>query len=133
MVNKISNINVNEASKIIQEAKKSLSTHIAEINGKNIQSWIDYSKEIEIAFKFPTCRSESIDFYLDFMRDLDWLEKDAYILMIHNYEMFLINDLSTKKMIMDDFNEIIFPWWQEEVVSCVVGGKIKPFNVYAVE
>ena len=67
------------------------------------------------------------------MRDLEWLGKDEYALIIYNYENFLEQDLSLKKVIMDDFAESIMPWWQDEVETCVVGGKAKPFNVYIVD
>jgi hypothetical protein len=95
--NKIYNINVEDVDKIVQEANASNNLHLAEVQGKEIQSWKDYIKKIENIFKFPTSCTNNIDRYLDWIRDLDWLKKDSYILIIYDYKSFLEQDLSLKK------------------------------------
>jgi len=66
------------------------------------------------------------------MTDLDWLGKKSYILIIHDYSKFLMQDLECKKMIMEIFNDEILPWWQKNIEKYVINGKSKPFNVYLV-
>ena len=131
--NKIYHVSVDDVIKIVQEAKNSDNSHIVEISGAEIQSWEDYICKIEEAFSFPTPWTRTIDSYDDWMRDLDWLGKDSYILVIHDYKNFLGQDLSLKKTIMEGFSDLILPWWQNEVEICAVGDKAKPFNIYLVD
>ena len=131
--NKIHAVDSDSVAKIVQKAKISTNTYLVEIQGKEIQSWKDYIAEIEEKFEFPTSCISSIDRYLDWIRDLGWLKKDSYVLVIYDYKNFLEQDISLKKMIMEDFGDCILPWWQEEVKICVAGGKEKAFNVYIVE
>ncbi|MDI7743145.1 barstar family protein [Lysinibacillus fusiformis] len=104
-----------------------------ELEGANIQSWEDYISEIEHKFKFPSSCTDSIDRYLDWMRDLDWLEKEKYILVINNYKYFLKDSKELKNDIIRDFKETILPFWQTEVKDVIVDGKPKTFMVYLVE
>jgi len=131
--NKIHHVDAIEASKIIQEAWSSTSLHLVELQGKEIQSWVDYISRIENAFKFPTKCEDIMDRYFDWIRDLEWLGKDGYVLIIHDFKSFLKLDLPLKKMIIDDYAEIILPWWQEDVEKYVGNGKAKPFNIYLID
>lgn len=117
---------------IIQEMGMKPSIYLVEIDGANIQSWRDFISEIEEKMKFPTTCIDSIDRYLDWIRDLSWLNSDGYVLIIYNYSQFLLNDLRIKELIMDSFKDTVLPWWQGEVEKFVVDGKAKPFNVYLV-
>jgi hypothetical protein len=67
------------------------------------------------------------------MRDLSWLRKEEYILIIHDFHDFLKNDLHLREIIVEDINDTILPFWEHEVEHCVVEGKAKPFNVYFVD
>jgi hypothetical protein len=67
------------------------------------------------------------------MRDLEWLNKKGYVLIIYNYKNFLNQVFSYRPTIVNGFAELILPWWQKEVEYCVVGGKTKTFNVYLVD
>ncbi|GAB1530034.1 MULTISPECIES: barstar family protein [Brevibacillus] len=121
----------------IESLKVELATtegfHIVEMSGANIQSWKDYISEIQMKFKFPTSCLDSMDRYLDWIRDLDWLDKDGYVLIIYGYSDFLKDDPRLKKEIITDFTDVILPFWQEEVKEVVVEGKAKSFMVYLVE
>ena len=130
--NKVYKIDVEEVAEILQRVQGSVNSYLVEICGNEIQSWEDYINKIEVAFRFPTQCTNNIDGYNDWMRDLDWLGKDSYVLIIHGYKKILKRNPDLKKIIMEDFANLILPWWQEEVESCVVEGKAKSFNVYLV-
>ncbi|MBP2000770.1 hypothetical protein J2Z69_001801 [Paenibacillus shirakamiensis] len=106
---------------------------VVELNGSEIQSWEDYALAIQQNFRFPTSCTDSIDRYLDWIRDLSWIEREKYILVIHQYDKFLQQNPKLKNDILADFTDIILPFWQEEVESVVVGGKAKTFMVYLVK
>ena len=106
---------------------------IAEIDGSNIKDWKDYAHAIEKAMRFPTPCDKVYDVYLDWIRDLDWLNSEEYLLIINNYGKFMMDDNDMKREIAKDFEEIILPWWSGEITQYVVDGKAKPFNVYLVD
>jgi len=136
MKNKIFNITTAEIEGIKSKVEQDSTGFLAEIDGKYISTLEEYLSCVSELFRFPMLSDDyklSWDGYLDWIRDLDWLGKDSYTLIIHDYKSFLANDLELKKMIMDDFEEIILPWWQEDVEKFCVGGKAKPFNVYLVD
>ncbi|MDR0197904.1 MAG: barstar family protein [Oscillospiraceae bacterium] len=136
MQNKIHHVNALEAAEIAQKTRDSGNLHLVEIQGKKIQSWEDFYQKMEEGFRFPTI-SVNYNAYLDWIEDLDWLGKDGYVLIIHDYKNFLEQDLLLKDRIMEGFADMILPWWQgddeDSVVHCVVGGEAKPFNVYLVD
>ena len=107
--------------------------HVVEIDGKHIQSWEDYILEIETKMRFPTTCIDSIDRYLDWITDLEWLGKNSYVLIIYNFADFMENNPDIKNLIIKRFKEHILPWWQEDVEEFSAGGKRKPFNVYLVD
>ncbi len=106
---------------------------IAEIDGANVKSWEDYAAHIQKEFQFPTSCLDSIDRYLDWMRDLSWLEKEGFVLIITNYSEFMAENFRLKNDIILDFKEIILPFWEKEVEDVVVEGVVKPFVVYLVD
>jgi hypothetical protein len=106
---------------------------VAEMDGSCINNREDYFRSINTILCFPTPVNRLFDAYLDWMRDLDWLNAEGYLLIITNFSEFLKNDPALKAEIIDDFSKIIFPWWEEEVERCSVGGKAKPFNVILVD
>ena len=134
--NGIYRIDTSEAVKIAQKAGNSGDMLLLELQGKEIQSWEDYINVLDEVIRFPTsCLvwGYGVNRYHDWMRDLDWLEKEGYVIIIHDYGRFLEREPVVKKQIMDDFSDLILPWWQADVENCVVEGKAKPFNVYLVD
>jgi len=133
MRNKIYHVKIEDAEKIAREAKLSTKLLLMELWGKEIQSWEDYVNKLDEYVSFPTSCVNGIygvNRYHDWIRDLDWLGKDGYVLIIYDYEAFLEQTPSLKEKIMRDFSDLILPWWEEEVERCVVGGRAKPFNIY---
>lgn len=53
--------------------------------------------------------------YLDWIRDLEWLNKEAYVLIINDYNLFMRNNTDLKNEIISDFKEVILSFWQDEV------------------
>ncbi|MCL2013116.1 MAG: hypothetical protein FWG75_10070 [Cystobacterineae bacterium] len=119
-----------EALKPVLQADPSL--FLAEIDGNMATHLSAYLSWASKRFGFPRPASK-IDAYNDWMRDLSWLEKEGYALIIYNYKNFLQQEWAHKKAIMEEFVETILPWWQGEIEKFCVGGKAKPFNVYAVD
>ncbi len=118
--------------KELKVIKSNSKVFLLELDGLEIKEWYDYIEIVEKAFQFPTSCLNSIDCYLDWLRDLSWLDYDAFIILIKHSEKFLENQQQLKKQILDDFQEVVMPFWQSEVKEVVVGGKTKIFNVYLI-
>jgi hypothetical protein len=132
MKNKIYRVSSKEIDEIKQKFQKDDTIFVAEIDGKTINSKEEYLTLMSKLFDFPII-SRGFDGYSDWIRDLSWLEKESYALIIHNYKSFLANDTELKSFIIKNFEETVFPWWEEEVIYCMAGGVPKPFNVYLVD
>lgn len=111
--------------------------YFAKLDGSNIHTLNDYMNAIIIAFQFPKnmfTNTNSIDAYNDWMRDLTWLEQyDGYILLIENFGKMMSSYPIEKSIIMNEFEETIYPFWEEEVLHTVVDGKAKGFFVLLVD
>jgi hypothetical protein len=116
-------------SKDIESIKEKLEVNdkifVVELDGTNIQSWRK--------FRFPTPCFDSYDRYLDWMRDLEWLNRDEFVLIINYFSVFLKDDPELRNQIISDFVEVILPFCQDEIKKVVVEGKAKPFVVYLVD
>ena len=128
-MNQIYQITNKEIEKIKMDC---LETYIVNIDGGKILNLSQFLNTMTEKFKFPI-PSKSLDSYLDWIRDLSWIDSQEFMLIIRNFSLFLKDDLTTKNEIIDDFKEIILPWWETEVEQCVVGGKAKPFNIYLID
>ncbi len=106
--------------------------YVAEIDGKKVQVLHDYLKTMSEVFHFPF-PSRSLDSYYDWMKDLDWLDKNGYVLIVNNFNSFLSQDLATRELVIEGFEKIILPFWQENVMKEVVEGQAKLFIVYLVD
>lgn len=103
------------------------------IDGRNIQTKEEYLKIISIEFKFPIYPNLTWDGYLDWIQDLEWLKSEGYILIIKNFKSLCNKERGVKELIINQFENAILPYWEDEVVHCVVGGKAKSFNVYLID
>lgn len=107
---------------------------LARIDGRQCKTKRDYLLQISEALQFPEKVSRSWDAYLDWIRDLTWIdEKTKIILVIYSFSEFLERDTAYKEVFLSDFEECIFPFWEEEVLDCVVDGKTRQFEVYLVD
>ncbi len=121
----------------LNNISKNYKTYKVEIDGEKVQTWEDYINIIQDMFKFPSSCVGSIDRYLDWIRDLSWLDKEeiieAYVIVIKNYDIFLAENIELKNSIITDFVDCILPFWEEEVKQVVLGGKTKIFCVYLLD
>jgi hypothetical protein len=109
------------------------SIFVGVLDGENIQSERDFLLAMSETFRFPIV-AISVDGYLDWIRDLDWLNKDSYALIIENYGNFIRKRSDVKhKLSVELFTRTIFPHWDEDVTRVTVGGRVKPFYVYLVD
>ncbi len=131
--NRVIKLNYEEFESIKFELALNRNLHIVDLIGVEIQSWEDYISEIQTKFKFPTACFDSMDRYLDWIRDLEWLGKDGYVLIINGYSDFLKENPKLKEEIISDLADVILPFWQEEVKKVVVEGEAKPFTVYLID
>lgn len=129
--NLVKNLNISELSKIKAEAKEQ-NYFIAELDGTQIKLYENYMEKMNEKFNLQLEKPYNIDAYLDWMRDLEWLDKEGYILIIKNYSKFLINDKVGREEIMSQFTSIILPFWEKEVINSIAEGYSKFFNVYLI-
>lgn len=131
MKNKIVYVTKNEAKMIKSKVKQNREIFFVEIDGARIRTEADYVQAMADAFVFPHELPEmKIGWYNDYINDLMWIEQKDIVMIIHDYELMLADDLKTKKNIMADFEEIILPWWEGEVVGHLVGGTPRGFLIY---
>jgi hypothetical protein len=52
---------------------------------------------------------------------------------IYHFSKFLKDDLSAKAHILEDFENMILPWWETDVINHVVDGKPRFFSVYLID
>lgn len=101
------------------------------VNFQRIEDFVDY---VEKELEFPVSCGHDIgmlDRFNDWIRDLTWFDYDTYIFIIYNYDEFLKNDVSAKQWVISViFEEIVLPWWEKDVVNCMVGGKTKNVQLY---
>ena len=134
MNNSVDFIEKDELNKIKSAVSKN--AFVAEINGEEIQSWADYWNAVSSSFSFPVLPSylkSDYHTYYDLMTDLSWIKEDSIILIVANANDFLKDDLQLKTSIIKDFQEYLLPFWDNEIVDTVVGGKKRNFTVYFVK
>ena len=103
------------------------------IDGEKIKSESEFIAFMEKELCFPRPGNGIVDRYLDWMRDLSWLSFDSYEIYIINQNEFLKSNFKDRKNILNDFDNIILPYWEHDVLYQCVGGECKDFNVYLVD
>lgn len=131
--NEIKSIDSKDLGLVKSELARDNNVLVVEIDGDEMKDWIDYISVIQSKFKFPTSCTDSVDRYLDWIRDLTWLEQEKYIIIINHFSKFFEGNPSMKEDIMQDFDEIILPYWQDEVIEMDSGNKPRSFIVYTID
>ena len=131
MNNKIVYVTTKEVREIKEKAIQDKDVFLAEIKGAEIETEEEYVKAMANAFFFPNnFHSMKMGWFRDYICDLMWIEQKEIIVVIRDYELMLVNETKTKEIIMDDFEEIILPWWEGEVVGHMVGVGPRKFSIY---
>lgn len=133
MNNKIVKLKRQQAQKIIKDKGKDPTCIIVVIDGREITVWEDYINKISELLDFPLQYEYSKDSYIDWMTDLEWLKKESFIIIINNYDEFMINNLEDKKEVMQMFKDDILPFWEKDVLRIMTNGHLKSFSVYLVD
>lgn len=131
MNNKIVYVTKEEAKEIKNHLLCNEDIFIAEIEGTKIRTEADYVQAMFSAFAFPNeLPAMKLGWYNDYICDLMWIRQKNIVLIIHEYDSMLNDDIKLKRTILDDFEEIILPWWESEVIGHMVGGISRGFIVY---
>jgi hypothetical protein len=134
MNNRIINIDSNEYQIIRKQIESD--TFLVELDGNNIQNERQLFDVMEKAYNLHTLNGtwgKNWAAFDDLMTDLDWIGYDKYILTIFSFKSFMSKDLNGKRLFLEYFKESILPFWEEDVLHCVVEGKTKEFTVYLIE
>ncbi|MDE6847444.1 MAG: hypothetical protein K2J99_16990 [Lachnospiraceae bacterium] len=87
-----------EAEEIKKNAVKNLDIFFAEIDGAKIIAEEDYVRAMANAFVFPQALPElKIGWYNDYISDLMWIEQKNIVMLTHDYDLMLTDDLKPKK------------------------------------
>lgn len=131
MNNKIVYIATDEVKKIRTDALNDQDVFLAEIDGARIRTEEEYVRAMIDAFAIPhPLLGMKIGILNDWIEDLTWIKQKDIVFIIHDFDSMLLDDLKAKKIIMLDFEEIILPWWDGDVVGHMVGGQPRGFRVY---
>lgn len=132
MKNRISYISKKEAAALKESISGDDDIFFVEADGAEIQSEEDYVREMEIRLRVPYGLPPKLvlDWYVDDITRCTWIKENKIVVLIHHFDSMLVNDPKIKQRILDDFNEIILPWWEGEIVGHLVGGEPKAFLVY---
>lgn len=103
------------------------------IDGRKVKSKNDFLKIMEESFLFPESCHGNLDIFMDYIRDLSWINHSKIELIVKNQSDFLRDDQNLRDMIIECFQEEILPYWQKEVLETMVHGKCKEFSVFLVD
>ena len=129
--NKICEVTPEEVDDIIKHKEQDTNVGIVTLDGKQIRTVGDFIAQMEQKFSLPDCDG-NMNCFFDWIRDITFLNKDEYIVIIYNHEEICRCDRTKGDEIIRLFRKTILPWWEGDVENCVMEGKAKPFNVYLV-
>ena len=121
MKNEVKYISMQEVPQLKNKYQQDQDIFMVEINGSQCSKLADYLKIMTASFDFPI-EAKSMDGYNDWMRDLTWIEEKKIVVIISDYTDFLKDDLSSKEIILQEFEHTILPWWDGEYAGCLVNG-----------
>ncbi|MGN1130471.1 MAG: barstar family protein [Ruminococcus sp.] len=110
-------------------------TFLAEIDGSAISDEISFFDYMERLYDLHTLNGtwgRNWSALNDLMTDLDWLDYDKHIIAIHSYDLMFSDEPEAKTILMKYLKDSILPFWEEDVLNIVVGGKRKEFTVYLI-
>lgn len=94
---------------------------------------LDFLKFIYDKLDFPEKRYMNWDAYLDWMRDLSWIDEKEINIVVINYKSLFKDDFIYSLYFVPDFENIIFPFWEKSAKEIFVDDKyIKTIKLYCV-
>lgn len=131
MNNRIIYIAKEESEEVRFFAKKCKNVFFSEIDGAKIQSGENFVQALSKAFSFfDKIPMATLEWCNDYLCDLEWITQESIILLISDFDVMLSNAPKTKENIIKNFEEIILPWWEGDIIGHMVGGIPKKFLVY---
>jgi hypothetical protein len=107
--------------------------HLAIIDGKSAMTSADFLQCVGEQLKFPDAQNCNWDAYLDWMRDLSWLDTKSISIVILNFDSFLCKEPDNLKHFSSDLEEVVFPFWQNDAESVFESqDAVKDITVYCV-
>ena len=103
-----------------------------ELEGSTIHDRADFFHVISRECGFPFA-CNGFDGYLDWIRDLSWINQNRIAIIIRERDKFMTDDIEGLGIFYETMLNVVFPWWDHEVVDCVVGGKAKEFSVFLLD
>lgn len=125
-------IDENELRRIQDYYASRPNSHFVIIQGDEVQTRADYLKVIQREFRFHWFDPpEFIDGYLDWMKDLSWLEKDEIGVLFVNFNQFAEQNPSLKiAIIVAELQETILPAWEQGAHRFICDDVPTSFQVY---
>lgn len=108
--------------------------YLAIIDGKTNRTSKDFLNTIWEQLDFPKAQNHKWDAYLDWMRDLSWIDINLVSIVILDFESFLKDEPDKKKYFLSDLEKTVFPFWKNdaEIVFDNDKTKLKDINVYCI-
>lgn len=100
-----------------------MSVFCVQLDGNKIKDYQDLINEMQNKMHFPRDCQGSIDRYLDWMRDLSWIQSDIIYIHILNSRCLMSDKPNDRKAFLEDFEEIIIPFWKYEADIVIVDGR----------
>lgn len=129
MKNRIYHIDKEQAKEYLKEAKDH-NSKVVMVDFKKISSWREYSEIMEKALNFPRPCEGNPNRFLDWMRDLTWYDYDRYDIFCCHFNKLSSKHFEDAYEIYQELKDYILPFWEYQVIRCMVEGKPKAFNVY---
>lgn len=108
-------------------------SHLVIIDGKATRTSSDFLRCIGEQLQFPDSQNCNWDAYLDWMRDLSWLDAKSISVVILNFDSFLSKAPDNLKYFVSDLEEVVFPFWQNDAESVFESqDAVKDITVYCI-
>jgi RNAse (barnase) inhibitor barstar len=95
---------------MIDKYLKGKNTFIASIDGKLCNRLDFFLEEIGRVFNFPDYYGKNMNALNDCLNDLEWLQKENYILIINNFEFFFKENEDDKFYILKFLKDVSKEW-----------------------
>jgi len=139
--NNIYYINEND----IEEYKNKFpNSYIFEVDGLKCMTWEKYNEVIKSylplkkGYIYTIADYDKLDYtfeeHIIYMRqiDVEYLNKESYLIIITNYESFLLKDLKFKEIFEEEYKNKILSWYDDLIEKQTWSGSYKPFNILIV-